>query len=95
MSWRDFYSLFSQLEIAESIGGEDGFMRLLRSSRNEQFLSRLRDVRTGEMAVGSRNTKVVATEQLTTDSRRAVYCSVKDMPPRRSPPRLTRRVFDR
>jgi hypothetical protein len=43
VSWRDFKSLFSQLEIAESIGGEDGFMRLSRSSRNEQFLSRLRD----------------------------------------------------
>jgi hypothetical protein len=41
VSWNDFPLLFSHLDLGESVGGDDGFVQLLPSSNNEQFLSRL------------------------------------------------------
>lgn len=38
VSWKDFESLFSQLRYGEAVGGEDGFLQLLRSPNNEAFL---------------------------------------------------------
>jgi len=41
VSWKDFPLLFSHLDLGESVGGDDGFVQLLPSPKNEQFLSRL------------------------------------------------------
>ena len=41
VSWADFPTFFSHLEIGDSVGGEDGFVRLLRPPKNEQFVGRL------------------------------------------------------
>lgn len=38
VTWNDLYSFFSQLEFGQSVGGEDGFVLLWRSPKNEQFL---------------------------------------------------------
>ncbi len=39
VSWTDLYNFFSQLEMGQSLGGEDGFMLLSRSLQNEKILS--------------------------------------------------------
>jgi hypothetical protein len=41
VSWTDIYAFFSKLEMGQSVGGEDGFVLLLPSPRNEQFLKDL------------------------------------------------------
>lgn len=41
VSWTDFPHLFRHLELGESVGGRDGFVQLLPSRKNEQFLTRL------------------------------------------------------
>ena len=41
VSWKDFPLLFSHLDLGESVGGGDGFVQLLPSPKNEQFLSSL------------------------------------------------------
>jgi hypothetical protein len=41
VSWKDFPLLFSHLDVGESVGGDDGFVQLLPSLRNQQFLSNL------------------------------------------------------
>ena len=38
VSWTDIYTFFSQLEMGPSLGGEDGFMLLLQSAKNEKIL---------------------------------------------------------
>jgi hypothetical protein len=40
-SWRDFYHLFSQLQYGAAVGADDGFLLLLRSPQNEDFLTAL------------------------------------------------------
>ena len=37
--WNDFYDFFTQLEMGETVGGEDGFMLLLPTPGNKQLLS--------------------------------------------------------
>ena len=39
VSWTDFPLLFSHLDRGQSAGGEDGFVQLLPSSKNERYLS--------------------------------------------------------
>jgi hypothetical protein len=41
VSWKDFPLLFSHLDLGESVGGDDGFVQLLPSPKNQQFLSNL------------------------------------------------------
>ena len=41
VSWADFPLLLSHLDRGESIGGDDGFVHLLPTVNNEQFLTRL------------------------------------------------------
>jgi len=41
VSWKDFPLLCNQFELGEDIGGPDGFVRLVSSPNNEQFLTRL------------------------------------------------------
>ena len=38
VTWHDLHSFFSQLEYGTPVGGEDGFVLLAHSARNEQFL---------------------------------------------------------
>jgi hypothetical protein len=38
VSWRDFSRFFSQLQFGESVGGDDGFLQISRSNKNESFL---------------------------------------------------------
>jgi hypothetical protein len=38
VSWTDIYTFFSQLQMGQSVGGEDGFMLLLPSPQNEKIL---------------------------------------------------------
>lgn len=38
VSWTDIYTFFSQFEMGESLGGEDGFVLLLPSPQNEKIL---------------------------------------------------------
>lgn len=40
ISWTDLYNLFSQLELGQSIGGDDGFVLLLPSEQNKEIMSR-------------------------------------------------------
>lgn len=39
VSWTDVYTFFSQLEMGESLGGEDGFVLILPSPHNEKLLN--------------------------------------------------------
>ena len=39
VSWTDVYSFFIGFELGESVGGDDGFVRLLPSERNKSLLS--------------------------------------------------------
>ncbi len=41
VSWTDMYEFFSQFEMGAPVGGEDGFVPLLPTARNEQILSGL------------------------------------------------------
>jgi hypothetical protein len=41
ISWNDLAPFFSQLELGEAIGGEDGFQRVLDSAKNRELLARL------------------------------------------------------
>ena len=41
VSWHDFPLLFSHVDLGESVGGSDGFVQLLPTSKNKQFLSSL------------------------------------------------------
>lgn len=41
VSWNDFPLLFSHLELGQPAGGADGFVQLLPTAKNEEFLSRL------------------------------------------------------
>jgi hypothetical protein len=36
--WRDFPAFFSQVELGETIGGDDGFMLLAPTPNNQQLL---------------------------------------------------------
>jgi hypothetical protein len=38
VAWNDIYSFFTQLEMGQSVGGEDGFMLLTPSEKNRAFL---------------------------------------------------------
>ena len=38
VSWSDVYEFFSRLEVGLSVGGEDGFVLLMPSRENEEFL---------------------------------------------------------
>jgi len=38
VSWTDIYTFFSQFEMGQSLGGEDGFVLLLASPQNEKIL---------------------------------------------------------
>jgi hypothetical protein len=38
VTWKDIYLFFAQLEMGQSVGGEDGFVLVQHSPRNEQFL---------------------------------------------------------
>jgi hypothetical protein len=38
--WRDLASFFTALELGESVGGTDGFVRVLPSAHNRQVLTR-------------------------------------------------------
>jgi hypothetical protein len=40
VSWAQVYEFFAQLETGQAVGGEDGFVLLPRTPKNEQFLSR-------------------------------------------------------
>jgi len=39
VSWTDIYTFFSQLEMGETLGGEDGFTLIVPSPKNEKILS--------------------------------------------------------
>jgi hypothetical protein len=39
VSWAQVYEFFAQLETGQALGGEDGFVLLARTPKNEQFLS--------------------------------------------------------
>ncbi len=41
VSWKDFPLLCNQFELGEDVGGPDGFVQLIASPRNEQFLAPL------------------------------------------------------
>ena len=41
LSWPDFHSFFSQIELGESVGGDDGFIMIPPSPKNRQFLEQL------------------------------------------------------
>jgi hypothetical protein len=38
VSWRDFMPFFTQFDVGERVGGEDGFALLARTPRNEELL---------------------------------------------------------
>jgi hypothetical protein len=38
VSWRDINGFFAELEMGQPVGGEDGFMLLLRTPKNEEDL---------------------------------------------------------
>ncbi len=38
VSWTDVFDLFSQLEVSQTVGGEDGFVILLPSEHNKNIL---------------------------------------------------------
>ncbi len=39
VSWTDIYTFFSEMEMGQSLGGDDGFMLILPSARNEKLLT--------------------------------------------------------
>lgn len=41
LSWKQIYEFFSQLETGQAFGGEDGFVLLARTPKNEQFLTQV------------------------------------------------------
>jgi hypothetical protein len=41
VSWRDINAFFSQMEMGDTLGGDDGFRLLLPSERNRSFLARI------------------------------------------------------
>jgi hypothetical protein len=41
VSWKDFPTLLSPMDLGERVGGEDGFVLLLPSSKNKEFLTSL------------------------------------------------------
>jgi hypothetical protein len=41
VSWTDFYKFFTQLELGETVGGEDGFILIPPSEKNRQLLGQL------------------------------------------------------
>ena len=41
VSWPDFHAFFSQMEVGETAGGEDGFVLIPPTAANEQFLQNL------------------------------------------------------
>jgi hypothetical protein len=41
VSWKDFPNLCRQFELGDSVGGPDGFVQILSSPKNEQFLNQL------------------------------------------------------
>jgi len=41
VSWPEFRAFFSQMEIGESAGGDDGFVLIPSTSRNEEYLKRI------------------------------------------------------
>ena len=47
VSWTDIYTFFSQFEMGQSLGGEDGFVLLLRSPQNEMILGDWTQKQTG------------------------------------------------
>lgn len=47
VSWTDIYRFFAELEVGQSVGGEDGFMLLLPSPENKQLLDQLNRVSSG------------------------------------------------
>ncbi|MEN3329568.1 MAG: hypothetical protein V7638_4375 [Acidobacteriota bacterium] len=42
VSWPDFQKFFSQLELGEAVGGPDGFVLILPTEKNREFLQRLK-----------------------------------------------------
>jgi hypothetical protein len=40
LSWTDFYQFFSQLEVSEMVGGDDGFVLVVPSDRTREILNR-------------------------------------------------------
>ena len=51
VSWTDIYRFFAQLEMGQSVGGEDGFMLLLPSPENKQRLDQLNKVSSGNLKI--------------------------------------------
>jgi hypothetical protein len=47
VSWTDIHTFFSQFEMGESLGGEDGFVLLMPSPQNEKILSDWTQKQTG------------------------------------------------
>jgi hypothetical protein len=41
VSWAHVYEFFAQLETGQAVGGEDGFVLLPRTPKNEQFLTQV------------------------------------------------------
>jgi hypothetical protein len=41
VSWPDFHAFFSQMEMDESAGGDDGFVLISQSSKNQEYLKRI------------------------------------------------------
>jgi len=56
VSWKDFAPFFAQLETGESIGGDDGFFRVLPTPKNQEFLS---NVSNKKHTIGTLQTKAV------------------------------------
>jgi len=42
LSWTDFYQFFSQLEVGEPVGGDDGFVLVVPSERTRQILNQFK-----------------------------------------------------
>jgi hypothetical protein len=55
VSWPDFHSFFSQMELGESVGGDDGFILVPLSPKNRQFLEQqvLADQRKADVELNS------------------------------------------
>jgi hypothetical protein len=51
VSWTDFYQFFSQLQLGDTAGGDDGFILVPRTPQNRQFLENQLN-RTGNLAIG-------------------------------------------
>jgi hypothetical protein len=46
--WQQVYEFFAQLETGQAVGGDDGFVLLPRTAKNEQFLNRVAAPQTPE-----------------------------------------------